>query len=129
MALDRLLKKLAARGAVTPVTPAVGDDVTAKPAPAKACTSVTPVTPQHTLGELLAQFRLQECENDPDRAVIARINNIAFFLITQRAFDFDEAVTAAAQWVANNPPHHDEAAFTDVTQCWRSSNPGDADRH
>lgn len=128
MALEQLLKKLAARNAVTPVTPAVSDGVTAKPAPAKACTPVTSVTPQNALGELLAQFRLQECENDPEPAAIARINNIAFFLITKRAFDFNEASTAAVQWVAHNPPHQDEAAFTDVTQFWRSSNPGDADR-
>jgi hypothetical protein len=46
MGLDALLARLAGGGAaVTPVTPPLPVDVTAKPAPMLACTSVTPVTP------------------------------------------------------------------------------------
>lgn len=43
MGLDALLARLEADG-ITPVTPAEVRDVTAKPAPALACTAVTPVT-------------------------------------------------------------------------------------
>jgi hypothetical protein len=129
MALDRLLKKLESRDSVTPVTPAATHDVTPKPAPPKACTPVTSVTSQNDITALLARFRLHECENDPEPDLIQRINDIVFHLVINCAFEFDEALTAAAQWVATNPPHQDEAAFTDVYQVWRASKPGDADRH
>lgn len=47
MALADLLETLELRDVVTPATPCTHAGVTAKPAPVKACTLVTPVTPQN----------------------------------------------------------------------------------
>lgn len=46
MGLDALLNRMQGRESVTPVTPCYPAGVTEKPAPDKACTLVTPVTPQ-----------------------------------------------------------------------------------
>jgi|GEM_PF-4107069 len=46
MGLDALLNRMQGRESVTSVTPCNPPEVTAKPAPDKACTLVTPVTPQ-----------------------------------------------------------------------------------
>jgi hypothetical protein len=119
MGLNSLLQKLESRDAVTSVTPAEKQGVTPKAAPAKACTPVTPVTPQIERNELLAQFRLDLCANDPEPEAIARVNNIAYSLITVNGWKFPEAMTAAAVWVANNPMHADEHLFIDVMALWR----------
>jgi hypothetical protein len=43
-----------------------------------------------------------------------RVNNIAWRLMTTRGYLFDEAITAAALWVSDNPAHADETTFIDV---------------
>jgi hypothetical protein len=48
MALDDLLATLERRNSVTPVTPATPAGVQPKPLQHKACTLVTPVTPENT---------------------------------------------------------------------------------
>lgn len=89
-------------------------------------TPATPVTPQkHSkpenkvdTAEVHSLFRFdlvqEEIEAGFPEFELRRVNNIAWRLITARGYMFDEAITAAAQWVAGNPPHRDEATFIDV---------------
>ncbi len=89
----------------------------------------TPGTPQKHLSaenaETLAQFCFdlveQEIEAGYPVEELRRVNNIAWRLITARGFQFQEAITAAAQWVVDNPPHRDEAAFVDVMELFKRS--------
>lgn len=86
----------------------------------------TPGTPQKhdkpennaDMSEALAQFRFdlaqQEIEAGYPVDELKRVNNIAWRLITARGYPFQEAITAAAQWVAGNPQHQDETAFINV---------------
>lgn len=87
---------------------------------------VTPVTPQkHNkpdntdgTGSMLALFDMEAVQQEIDAGypedLLRRVNNIAWRLITTRGYPFNEAIKAAALWVADNPPHADEAAFVDV---------------
>lgn len=73
--------------------------------------------------ETLAQFRFdlvgQEIEAGYPVEELRRVNNIAWRLITARGFQFQEAITTAAQWVVDHPPHADEAAFIDVMELFK----------
>ena len=60
MSLDSLLTTLELRASVTPVTPAENSGVTGNPAPIKACTHVTLVTPENNINP----NRLQKVEGD-----------------------------------------------------------------
>lgn len=68
--------------------------------------------------ETLLQFRFDLVQQEIDAGYpldeLKRANNITWRLITAHGFQFHEAMMAAAQWVVDNPPHHDEAAFVDV---------------
>ncbi len=87
---------------------------------------VTPVTPEkHNkpdnadgTGSMLASFDMEAVQQEIDAGypedLLRRVNNIAWRLITTRGYPFNEAIKAAALWVADNPPHADEAAFVDV---------------
>jgi hypothetical protein len=65
-----------------------------------------------------AQFRFDLVQSDIDSGYPAddlhRVNNIAWRLMTTRGYLFDEAITAAALWVSDNPAHADETTFIDV---------------
>lgn len=69
--------------------------------------------------ELLARFQLHDCEDVPEFALISRINNICYRLVTVNGREFEEAMTAAAVWVVNNPEHPDERHFIDVLALYR----------
>lgn len=73
--------------------------------------------------ETLAQFRFdlveQAIEEGHPAEELRRVNNIAWRLITARGYQFQEAITTAAQWVVDNPPHADEAAFIDVMELFK----------
>lgn len=76
-----------------------------------------------TYTETLAQFRFdlveQAIEEGHPAEELRRVNNIAWRLITARGYQFQEAITTAAQWVVDNPPHRDEAAFIDVMELFK----------
>lgn len=76
--------------------------------------------------DLLVQFQLdrfseetrahREAGHDPDE--VLRVNNLAYHLVSVKAWSFATAMGAAAEWVVNNPKHPDETAFADVMQIY-----------
>lgn len=72
MGLDALLNRMQGRESVTPVTPCYPAGVTAKPAPDKACTLVTPVTPQIINSEPANETPSQQEQADLAR-LVARV--------------------------------------------------------
>jgi hypothetical protein len=94
-------------------------------------TRLTPLTPQKrdtpeinaNPDESLGLFRFDLVQADIDAGYPAvelrRANNLAWRLISGMGYPFDEAMAAAAQWVANNPAHPDEAACLDVMQLFK----------
>lgn len=73
------------------------------------------------LTDLLSQFRFDLVEMDVAPEELRRVNNICYRLVHVGGWQFDEAMTAAATWVINNPPHNDEKAFIDVLNLWKKS--------
>lgn len=67
MGLDNLLATLEKRDPVTPVTPCYPQGVTAKAAPIKACTLVTPVTPKKTTTAIAKPETLQDRQREARR--------------------------------------------------------------
>ena len=72
MGLDALLNRMQGRESVTPVTPCYPAGVTAKPAPDKACTLVTSVTPQIINSEPANETPSQQEQADLAR-LVARV--------------------------------------------------------
>lgn len=68
---------------------------------------------------LLDKFQFELVEVDPAPEELMRVNNICYHLVTAKGWTFEEAIVAAAVWVASNPPHSDEAEMTDVHLLWR----------
>lgn len=64
MGLDNLLAKMEQRATATPETPCNLAEVSAKPAPVKACTPATPATPEIINAEVNVGNNLPEAAND-----------------------------------------------------------------
>jgi len=90
MGLDALLVKLQSRDSVTPVTPCYPAEVTANPAPDKACTLVTPVTPQNINSEPANESPSQQEQSELAR-LVARVG---------RAYDWPDAEITQAIEIA-----------------------------
>ncbi len=87
MGLDNLLATLEKRDSVTPVIPCYLQEVTAKAAPIKACTLVTPVTPEKTTTAIAKPETLLDRQREARRQkVIAMLEST---LGTQRAIYTD----------------------------------------
>lgn len=89
-------------------------------------TPETPETPKKhnvpahevDIADVSALFRFDLVQADINAGYPAdelrRVNNLTWRLMTTKGFEFVEALTAAAEWVAFNPPHSDEKTFVDV---------------
>lgn len=73
------------------------------------------------LTDMLSQFRFDLVEKDIDPDELRRVNNICYRLVHVCGWQFEEAMTAAATWAINNPPHPDEKDFIDVLNLWKKS--------
>ena len=87
MGLDNLLATLAKRDSVTSITPCYPQEVTAKAALIKACTFVTPVTPEKTTTAIAKPETLQCKQREARRQKVITMLDVA--PDTQRAIYTD----------------------------------------
>ena len=89
-------------------------------------TPVTPETPEiRYVPEVeakvlrqLAQFRIDDCLDDPELHLIDRINNMAYCFMETDGMAFESAIALAAEITVHCSVAHCEASYVNVRELW-----------